>query len=740
MATVDNYKIKITVDGKEEVVDLAESVDELGVSIGKAATAGIAAFTALAASAINMAADIDGVSKATGVATADIYKLSKALEISGGEFNDSAKLLQAFSRALGQVETGSQEAIDALTKLGLSRQEIETLSDQELFNRVIQGLGGMEAGFERTQLAMTLLGKSSGTLEFDKLAAELAKASDPNVARNFELAADAMDNITSAFRELQLAALNAIAPILEELAKFEFTAEDAKKAIQVLGALIAAAFAASTVLQMKKVIDLFKKMALVIRSAATAQAFLTGLTGVGLAAVAAAGAAATAAYVALGKAMENAADEKEKLDGPAGAPDIPGTGGTQRTVGQTPEEKALEAIRAQTMEMRKKNEEANKYQRLINSTIGLSEREATIIKTNADLEKAAADQKLAIQKQIDVELSKGTTTNKAIVEELQKQLIEVDKQLAVTKQLKLEEIERLQNNKDIAENLANMAESQAVSAKIQVDREKDRLNLLVARGELTEKQAQLGQKYFEAEMDHALKMGRLLDRQFNAMNANNDKEIDHVKLLMSYEEARYNDELQRIANLEAAEVIKAQNTVKGIEDAMANIGKAFTPYQMAQDAILMTWNKIGSAVDQFVETGKFKFSDFARSVIADLAKMIIKAQLFKAISSALGFFGLSIPGLAGGGPAKAGQPYVVGEKGPELFVPKQAGTVIPNDKLGMSKEGVATGAVSAPVTNNYITNNISALDAQSVAQLFAANRKTLLGTVRLAEKELPYAA
>ena len=33
MATVDNYKIKITVDGKEEVVDLAESIDELGVPI-----------------------------------------------------------------------------------------------------------------------------------------------------------------------------------------------------------------------------------------------------------------------------------------------------------------------------------------------------------------------------------------------------------------------------------------------------------------------------------------------------------------------------------------------------------------------------------------------------------------------------------------------------------------------------------------------------------------------------------
>jgi hypothetical protein len=56
------------------------------------------------------------------------------------------------------------------------------------------------------------------------------------------------------------------------------------------------------------------------------------------------------------------------------------------------------------------------------------------------------------------------------------------------------------------------------------------------------------------------------------------------------------------------------------------------------------------------------------------------------------------------------------------------------------KNGVATGAVNAPVTNNYNTYNINAVDAKSVAQLFAENRKVLLGTVKMAERELPYMA
>ena len=37
-----------------------------------------------------------------------------------------------------------------------------------------------------------------------------------------------------------------------------------------------------------------------------------------------------------------------------------------------------------------------------------------------------------------------------------------------------------------------------------------------------------------------------------------------------------------------------------------------------------------------------------------------------------------IPGRAKGGPVKKGKKYVVGEKGPEIFVPKASGKIIPN--------------------------------------------------------------
>lgn len=43
---------------------------------------------------------------------------------------------------------------------------------------------------------------------------------------------------------------------------------------------------------------------------------------------------------------------------------------------------------------------------------------------------------------------------------------------------------------------------------------------------------------------------------------------------------------------------------------------------------------------------------------------------------------VNIPGLAVGGPATAGRPYIVGEKGPELFVPGSNGNVVPNSAMG----------------------------------------------------------
>ena len=67
-----------------------------------------------------------------------------------------------------------------------------------------------------------------------------------------------------------------------------------------------------------------------------------------------------------------------------------------------------------------------------------------------------------------------------------------------------------------------------------------------------------------------------------------------------------------------------------------------------------------------------------------------------------GFFGSVLGGLfkANGGPVKANQPYIVGERQPELFVPRTSGTIMP----------------SVPMGGDSVVNNISvSVDATGTA-------------------------
>jgi len=62
--------------------------------------------------------------------------------------------------------------------------------------------------------------------------------------------------------------------------------------------------------------------------------------------------------------------------------------------------------------------------------------------------------------------------------------------------------------------------------------------------------------------------------------------------------------------------------------------------------------------------------------------------------------------MAAGGPVAAGSAYMVGERGPELFVPGANGAIVPNG-AGGATVNIAPGAF---VLNYPIVNNPAALD------------------------------
>ena len=78
--------------------------------------------------------------------------------------------------------------------------------------------------------------------------------------------------------------------------------------------------------------------------------------------------------------------------------------------------------------------------------------------------------------------------------------------------------------------------------------------------------------------------------------------------------------------------------------------------------------------------------------------------------------------FADGGRPPVGRPSIVGEKGAELFVPDQAGTIIPNNQLGMSQ----------PVTVNF---NINTVDARGFNELLINSRGVIVNMINSAVNE-----
>jgi hypothetical protein len=100
---------------------------------------------------------------------------------------------------------------------------------------------------------------------------------------------------------------------------------------------------------------------------------------------------------------------------------------------------------------------------------------------------------------------------------------------------------------------------------------------------------------------------------------------------------------------------------------------------------------IDNALARAITTGKFGFDDLKRvalAAMADIAQASLRA-LFNPSGSSAGGFGaglingigsiiaglLGAPGRATGGSVSGGRPYLVGERGPELFVPGSGGRI-----------------------------------------------------------------
>lgn len=138
------------------------------------------------------------------------------------------------------------------------------------------------------------------------------------------------------------------------------------------------------------------------------------------------------------------------------------------------------------------------------------------------------------------------------------------------------------------------------------------------------------------------------------------------------------------------------------------------------------------SLDDLFENGFKGFFDSVVSGFQDLARQIaaefLRVQMMKALLWGVGqlfgagagsSFGQALKGAASGGSTFAGKPYIVGERGPELFVPNVNGSIVPRDEKGSFAPAMAGGP---NITVNLQVPHYSAFrrsEAQLAAQVFA---------------------
>jgi hypothetical protein len=704
---------------------------------GTLATIGLGAF---AASALQSADAVADLADSTGMSIGKILEFQKALQLAGGKADDTGKALATFYGSIDEANQGSDKAQETFAKLGVSLKDLKTLSEEDLLDKTIKGFNNLTDPIQRNTTLTNLFGKSMRTVDPARLGDELESLRGKMAAQEWATkdAADAIETFERLVSALKGAVVLALNPILSFFGTFKDGEYDVRSMAGTIQSLAAAYIA--------------------LRVAAFGAAVATAAAGGGLKG----GAAGVVTGVAAAALTFKGINElMSQLEGPlpyAGQASPMGPNATMEE--QLAEEARLRAGRNRLSGATGRDQQAGKelqgqltavkaladgYRRAAQANmdryttevdlLGKTEYEQELIKGTNEIEKRYADQLAALEDK--KQGAKGAT------------LALIQKSIADLGDLKTSELDIFEiTRKQTFEYKQQQDQIKLITDEIEKQIQRQQTLGDIIRG-INDKQKDVG---FET----AQRGRNPLERQIAEIQENARKGALEAGRTFA---AAFEDGGDGLTPERAQELADGLNQIaekyNGIADAqLGNLDasrswdtgwkEAFDSYAenatnaatVAATTFSSMANNMESALDNFVETGKLNFKDLARSIIQDLLKIQLKASamnMFKAIGgSSVGTAISSFLGFAQGGMPPVGIPSIVGEGGPELFVPQSAGTIIPNRSLGSVMGG------ESKVTNTYNTYNISAVDAKSVAQLFSENRMTLLGNVRQAEKEMPF--
>jgi phage-related minor tail protein len=349
----------------------------------------------------------------------------------------------------------------------------------------------------------------------------------------------------------------------------------------------------------------------------------------------------------------------------------------------------------------------------------------------AELAKAKAEQEFAIAKQNTNDLVRLDVEMKHKLAEANREMLEKNRQ---------------EDNKFVEQNL-EIYKSKAIQIAIDTS---EKIKQIQIRKYMEEQEAKLAYQK-ELDDDFVRRSQARISADVNAYDKTKDLEFQRQSLDLKYQLIYATETEQKLAKI-SLEYARKRQELESSEsssdyqreqlDKQEQMERMFVTMQESaqrtQQVFDTVWGNLSSAIDNFVKTGKLSMKDLARSIIQDLIAIQMKAAVMRFLG---GVFGLpTAPGgsndgwfknvyqatpRATGGPVSAGSPYMVGERGPELFMPSGSGTIIPNNQI--NNMGATTN-----VTNNYI----NAIDVKSFEDRLLGSSNTIWAANQYANKNL----
>ena len=222
----------------------------------QSAIAGLAV-GAFLVSAVRMAAALDDVAVASGIALDKVIGFGQAVAANGGSVDGANQAIGRFAKFIDEAASGSADAQNKFATLGITFKDLQTLSEADLLRKTIDGLAKVDDNAKRSALGMEIFGKSFNAVDFKGVNAGLdgfTQRAGPAAAA-IKSAAEAEQNFSTAINNFQIAILSALKPISDLAANINLAGDNVR---QFIDSFLNIALAIGSLLAVGKAVSLVK--------------------------------------------------------------------------------------------------------------------------------------------------------------------------------------------------------------------------------------------------------------------------------------------------------------------------------------------------------------------------------------------------------------------------------------------------------------------------------------------------